>query len=166
MFNLVVVLIGTFFLALILIYFISAHDRRFRLEKQKKLKEIESQQGTKTDFREFSKSCMDLCEGLKLDIESVSQSGNDEIIINAISRTPVTRVRFLIVGIHLISQEPLESNRIMEISEQIISERYSKGIIITTGIIDKSILSTPELAPIELIDGEEFIKLQKEYSLV
>lgn len=166
MFNLFIVLIGTFALALFLIYFISAHDRKYQNHQLARKNAETGTPGKEFEFREFSKKCMDLCNGLKLDVESVVQSEDNEVVIQASSRTPVTRVNFLIVGFHLNQNEILENHRITEISEQIISERFSKGIIITTGKIDTTILTMPELAPLELIDGDEFKKLLKEYSLV
>ncbi len=166
MFNLFIVLMGTFALALVLIYFISSHDRRLKAKLKLVNTASEQNQPHKMDYRQFTKTCMDICEGLKLEIQSVAQASNDEVIIHASTRDPITRVHLLIVGFHLLADEVLETSRITEISEQIISERISKGIIMTTGKIDKSITTMPELAPLELVDGTDLKRLVKEYSLI
>lgn len=166
MFNLFVVLVGTFAVALVLVYFISAHDKGIKKNELAKMRTSEDTYSHKMDYRQFTKTCMDICEGLKLEVQDVTQSSNDEVIIHATTREQITRVHLLIVGFHLLHDETLDNQRIMEISEQIVSERLSKGIIMTTGKIDKSIASTPELAPMELVDGADLQRLARQYSLV
>lgn len=161
MFNLVIVLMGTFIVAGILIYFISAHDRRTKLKAEAKARD----EGLSTpflDWREFSKVCMDLCDALKLDIADVSQPSAGEIALRAASRHPITRVEYLVAGFWLSRDALLDNGRIMELSDQIVSERISKGIVVTTGRIDReSALRLPELAPIEFIDGERLAEMMK-----
>lgn len=166
MFNLFIVLIITFIIALILIYLISAHDRRMKDNENAKLYSNTVDSHTLNyDFRQFTKICMDICDNLKLDVQEVYQSEGNEIIAKAVSQDPITAVQFLIVGYFLHPQALLESGKIMEISDQIISERISKGIIITSGKIDDTVKLLPELAPITFLDGSKVKELIEKYKI-
>lgn len=167
MFNLVIVLMGTFALSLVLIYFIAAHDRKRDKIESARAKSMDTDLTGKPlmDFREFSRACQDILEGLKLEINEISNPSGDEIVIRAASINPITRVDYLAVGFYLPKSATLETARIIEVSDQIVSERLGKGLIMTTGKIDKAaIIAQPELAALELIDGERLLVLQKEYS--
>jgi|GEM_PF-857166 hypothetical protein len=165
MFNLVIVLMGTFALSLVLIYFIAAHDRRRVKMELGKAKNDVSTETPLMDFREFNRACQDILEGLKLEINEIANPSGDEVVIRAASINPITRVDYLAVGFYLPKSATLETARIVEVSDQIVSERLGKGLIMTTGMIDKAaIVSQPELAALELIDGERLLVLQKEYS--
>lgn len=162
MFNLVVVLIGTFFLAAILIYFISKHDKKMR-DAEALRSANESSSSPALNFRSFMTICQDLCDSLKLDISEITQPSGGEFSIRAFSRNPITRVEFLLAGFHLPQKTMLETGRIMEISDQVVSERISKAIIVTTGMIDRqAALSLPELAPMEFIDGTELARMMRD----
>lgn len=163
MFNLVIVLIATFAFSLLLIYFIAAHDRRRAAQQIKNSSQSEDQTPA-IDFRAFQKLCQDILEGLKLEIKDVSTPSGGEVVIRATSPNPITAVDYLVVGFHLPQQAELELARIIEVSDQIVSERIGKGIIMTTGQINFDVVRTlPELASIELIDGSRLLKLKEEY---
>jgi hypothetical protein len=166
MVNLVVAIILAFAIALVLIYFISAHDRsRARAEAQAALNSDTAAEVPTMDFREFQKLCQDILEGLKLEIKDVSTSSGGEIVMRATSQNPITTVEYLAVGFHLPRSAELETARIIEISDQIVSERLGKGIIMTTGKINiAAIQALPEIASLSLIDGDHLTMLKKEYS--
>jgi len=165
MLNLFIVLIITFIVALILIYLISSHDRKLkkRLEAERDSQEPEDEE--RMDFRQFTKVCMDICENLKLEIDDVNQLENDELIVRASSSDPITKVQFLIVCYYLHREDTLDNNKVMEISDQIVSERLSKGIIMTTGRIDDTVKNMPEQAPMEFIDGFKLNELIEKYNV-
>lgn len=165
MFNLVVVLFLTFAMAAVLIYFISAHDRRHK-KKMDALAALQDGPEVRTlDFRQFSKICMDLCEHLKLEVTDVAQPMASEIAIRAVSDHPVTRVEYLVSAFHLPRTAVLEIPKILELSDQIVSERVSKAIVITTGRIDPQVRTLPELAPMEFIDGQRLMGMMEEYKI-
>jgi len=164
-FNLFIVLIFTFAVALVCIYLISAHDRRLKKKQQQDRHGQPEEDQQALDYRQFSKVCMDICEHLKLEVEDVTQMDNDEIIIRATTLNPITKVEFLVIGFHLHHNDTVENNKVMEISDQIVSERLSKGIIMTTGKIDPTIKNLPELAPMEFIDGTKLKELIQEYKI-
>jgi len=160
MINLFIVLVGTFAIAFLLIFFIAKHDKKIQK------KEIQNEDDTdQWEFREFTKMCIDICEGLKLDVTDVNQIENEEIAIRAESKAAITKVQYLIVGFFINKSQFVDTGKIMEISDQIVSERLSKGIIMTSGQIDQSIRRTPELAPLELIDRNQLQQLAKEYKM-
>lgn len=152
--------------AVVLITFISVHDRKMKQKSSHDPKWMtHSSTGERLDIRQFSKICMDLCEILKLEIINVVQPSADEFVAQAESPHPITRVEFLICGFLLPQDATLDPNRVQEISEQIISERISKGIIITTGKIDLGQMHFSEQAPLEFIDGIRLQSLIAEHKL-
>jgi len=164
MFNIFIVIIVTFAIALFLIYLISSHDRKLKKRKEAARTEQEGDE-TAMDFRQFTKICMDICENLKLEIDDVNQLENDELIVRATSSDPITKVQFLIVCYYLHKDDTLDNNKVMEISDQIVSERLSKGIIMTTGRIDNAVKNMPEQAPMVFIDGFKLNELIEKYKI-
>jgi len=165
MFNLFIVLIFTFIVAILLIYLISSHDRKLKKRREAARTDEEDDGEPTMDFRQFSKVCMDILENLKLEIDDVNQLENDELIVRATSADPITRVQFLVVCYYLHKDDTLDNNKIMEISDQIVSERLSKGIIMTTGRIDDTGKNLPEQAPMEFIDGFKLKELIEKYKV-
>lgn len=163
MFNLIIVLCLAFTVSLFLIYFIAAHDRR--LAKKNLLYQSNEPAPEFTDFRAFTKACIDLCNGLKLEVTDITTPSVGEVSLRAASSSPITKVEFLICGFLLPTSTVLENHKIMEISDHVVSERISKAIIITTGLFDPQVKNLPELAPMEFVDGKKFSELLKKYSM-
>lgn len=148
-------------LALLLVYFISAHDKKLQTQaKAQASADTPSSEDINQAFRQFTKFCVDLCEYLKLEITDFSYEGSNEILIKAESKNPITRVEYLVAGFHLHPSDELNASQVTNVSDQIVSERLSKGMVITTGQIPNSVKSLPELASIEFIDGEKVKELQ------
>jgi hypothetical protein len=85
---------------------------------------------------------------------------DDEIVIHAANVNPITRVEYLIVGFLCPEGQDIETGKITEISDQIVSERLSKAIVISPGKFPESLKSLPELAPMEFIDGVKMRELK------
>ncbi len=167
MLNLMIVILFTFFVALILIYFISSHDRKRAIKASKLAIMNDGNTETQMDFKEFQKVCMNICEGLKLEITDVSAASASEFNIRAISQNPITQVEYLIAGFHIPRTSELEVQRVIEMSDQVVAERISKGIVMTTGRINVAALrAIPELANLEYVDGQRLMQLSKEYSFL
>jgi hypothetical protein len=160
--NLLIAIGFTFFIAFFLIYLIAKHDRDF--QKKKKQKE-ESQKQVFESFKHFTKFCTDLCEYLKLDIQDVQTPEAGEVVIRAESANPITRVQYLVVGIEASPDQEIDYGKLREISDMIVSDRLSKGIVITTGKIAEQIHSSLDLAPMEFIDGVKIEELKKKIIL-
>ena len=158
MFNLVIVLILTFAVAFVLIYFIASHDRKLKIKLDHE--HPSDPLDVETDFRRFTKFCMELCEYLKLEISDVTRPQSDEVVIRAANVNPITRVEYLIVGFYVAPHVEIAPTKIMEVSDQIVSERLSKGILITPGFFPESAKCLPELAPMEFIDGTKMNEMK------
>lgn len=163
MFNLVIVLCFAFAVSLFLIYFIAAHDRK--LVQKNLLPQSDEPKPEFTDFRAFTKACMDLCNGLKLEVTDIATPSSGEVALRAASSSPITKVEFLICGFLLPTTAVLDNQKIMAISDHVVSERISKAIVITTGLFDPQVKNRPELAPMEFVDGKKFSELLKKYSM-
>lgn len=163
MFNLVIVLCFTFVLALFLVYWISAHDRQYLA--QMKAQNSTLPQDRETEFKIFAKFCVELCEYLKLEVKDFTSHPPHELTIRAVNVNPITRVEYLVMGLFLNSAETLDVATLTAFSDQIISERLSKGIIITPSPISQNLKNLPELAPIDFVDGEKFAELKKKLIL-
>lgn len=160
MLNLVIVLIFTFVVAFVLIYFISAHDKKLTKQQNESLQKESTPDEQRKNFRLFTQFCVDLCEYLKLEVTDFSTESDFEILIKAENKNPITRVDYLILGLHLLPNENVSTTVVTSFSDQIISERLSKGILITTGLIPENIKNLPELASIDFIDGKKAKELK------
>lgn len=158
MFNLVIVLMATFVLAFVLIYFIASHDRKLKIKLDREHPADPSD--VELDFRRFTQFCMELCEYLKLEVTDLTRPQNDEVVIRAANVNPITRVEYLIVGFYVAPHVEIAPTKIMEVSDQIVSERISKGILITPGFFPESAKRLPEIAPMEFIDGTKMTEMK------
>ncbi len=162
MFNLVVVMFFTFVVAFVLVYFISAHDRKLKAQA---LVNPPSALDQQNNFKVFAKFCVELCEYLKLEVTDFSQHPPHELTIRAVNVNPITRVEYLVMGLFLTGDDTLDVTTLSNFSDQIVSERISKGILITPATVSEHLKNLPELAPIDFVDGQKFLDLQKKMIL-
>lgn len=162
MFNLVVVLIFTFLVAFVLVYFISAHDRKLKMQRAGKPRPY-GEEGN--EFKIFAKFCVELCEYLKLEVKDFTQHPPHELTIRAVNVNPITRVEYLVMGLFLTGNDTLDMATLSNFSDQIVSERISKGILITPAAVSEHLKNLPELAPIDFVDGQKFVEWQKKMIL-
>jgi hypothetical protein len=159
MFNLFVVLFATFVIAFVLIFFIARHDLARKKRSSSSLRDG-SAPVTDADFRLFTKFLSDLCEYLKLEVVEMTRPEEFEIVIRAVNANPITRVEYLVVGFYAPESQEIERVKITEVSEQIVSERISKGILVTPGSFPAEVKNLPELAPLEFIDGVKMAEIK------
>ena len=148
-----------------LIYFISAHDRKERLKTQKTRSQSSASNEIPLEFRQFTKICHDILENLKLEVQDMHESDGSELVIRAVSSDPITKVEYLVVCFYMHGDDSVGTYQVQAISDQIVSERISKGIIITSGQIDPAVQALPELASMTFIDGPKMMELIKEYKI-
>lgn len=159
MLNLFVVLIFTFVIAGVLIYFISSHDLA-RKKRAASAGPARSAASVDADFRSFTKFVSDLCEYLKLEVSEMTRPEEHEIAIRAANVNPITRVEYLVVGFFVPEGQEVERVKITEVSDQIVSERMSKAILVTPGTFPEEAKNLPELAPMEFIDGVKMAEIK------
>jgi hypothetical protein len=162
--NLLVALGMAFIVSFFLIFLIARHDREHkrRFASRPGLTAVNA---VPADFRLFTKFCTDLCEYLKLEISEISRPADDEIVIRAANANPITRVEYLLVAFHTAPGAEIPVTKVMEISDQIVSERISKGILVSPGHFAESVKGLPEVAPMEFIDGARMAELRKKIIL-
>lgn len=157
--NLVVVLGFAFAVAFFLMFLIARHDQSRKLSAVAK-PHAGAIPAVPEDFRHFTKFCTDLCEYLKLEITEITRPEDDEVVIRAVSANPITRVEYLLVGFHVPPETEIAVGKVMEVSDQIVAERISKGILVTPGRFPEAVRGLPELAPMEFIDGQRMGELR------
>lgn len=114
--------------------------------------------------RQFEKVCLALLDEMRLVVEE-SDPGENKIDIRARNPAPIVGGELLIHCLYLSPQAVVGPERILELSNRIVSERVSKGIFITTGRFTPELSVLGELAPIEFIDGERLQQLVSQYRI-
>jgi len=71
----------------------------------------------------------------------------------------------LVMGIFSNETDKIDTATLTAFSDQIVSERISKGILITPALVSEHLKNLPELAPIDFVDGQKFVDLQKKMIL-
>ncbi len=115
---------------------------------------------------QFEKACVEVIERMKLDIEGIERADENILEIKAKNPVPFTGGDFFIMTIYLASEEIVTSAEILEVSNMIIQDRLSKGILMTNNRFTDDLPSLSELAPLEFIDGEKLKELMAKYSVV
>lgn len=134
------------------------------LSDKKRRKRATDTPEKKLSFEQFGKACLNIIEGMKLEIESVNESEDSSLDIVAQNPTPITGGRYLVHCLSIDPKEVVASAEILELSNMVVQERYSKGIFMTTGRFTQDIPGIGELAPIEFIDGDAFGELLEKYA--
>ncbi len=154
-----IVIFGSIFMGFGLIFLLAVSDKK----KKKTLSPTTPGPSVLPSY--FEKACFQIIEGMKLEIEEIHRSGNSLIDVLAQNPTPLTGGRYLIRCLYCDDPErSIQTTEILEFSNNILQERLSKGIFLTTGKFSPEISSLGELAPIEFVDGEDLEKLLKKYA--
>ena len=111
----------------------------------------------------FEKACVQIIEGMKLEIGEITRTGSSQLDILATNPAPITGGEYLVHCLYTDPGEVVSGPQIIELSNMVVQERLSKGIFITTGRFTADIPGIGELAPMEFIDGAAFEKLVKKY---
>ncbi len=114
---------------------------------------------------QFKKACRELIEVLKLSLE---EEESNETRIDILARNPAPRIGglLLIRGLYQPPSAIVPTTDVLEFSNMIVQERVMKGILITTGRFSPEVKTIPELAPMELIDGEELTRLIAAHQII
>ena len=135
-------------------------------DKRRKARQPKSEDPLLT-FQQFEKACMAIVEEMKLEIDELTH-GSDAHQFDMLARNPTPLVggQFLIHCVYLRPDQLVESPEVLEVSNMIVQERISKGLILTTGRFAEDIATLGELAPMEFIDGAAFKGLMDKYKIV
>lgn len=144
-----------FILGFSLIFLLALSDKKRKAKKNDSPPQIKREP--------FEKICSQIVEAMKLEIEEISRSGENQIDIVARNPTPITGGQFLIHCLYADRNAVIGAAEIIEFSNMIVQERLSKGIFMTTGRFTEDISAIGELAPMEFIDGAALQKLVAKY---
>jgi restriction endonuclease Mrr len=131
-----------------LIFLLALADRR---AKKKNPALYEDQGLTQT---QFEKACVEVVERMKLDVEEIERSSDNTLEIKAKNPAPIVGGDFFVYCVYLPSNEVVSSAEIIEVSNLIVQDRLSKGILMTNTRFTDDLPAIGELAPLEFIDGE------------
>ena len=160
MFVLIIPLVA-FFLALILVFFISRSER----QDEGKARENTPLALQDISLQDFFELACNLLEKLGLEIQSSERVSENEIDVFAHNPTPLLGGKIIA---HLVFQPKnaqVTSVDVMNFSSHLIGERKGKAMLITTAQIAPEIAFLPELPPIELIDGNQFLQLLAQHEI-
>lgn len=115
---------------------------------------------------QFKKACLAVVDNMKLEVEETTESGDDQLEFIAVNPTPIVGGRFLVRCVYLSPHEAIQSPEVLEFSNEIVQERLSKGLLMTTGTFADDIAGLSELAPIEFIDGKSLKALMEKYRIL
>jgi len=103
--------------------------------------------------KEFERNCVELLERMKLNIESIERTDENTLEMKAKNPAPLTGGEFFIYTIYLPVSEHVTAAEIIEVSNVVIQDRLSKGILMTNTRFTDDLPAISELSPMEFIDG-------------
>jgi len=125
----------------------------------------ESQRLEDLPFSQFERICLKLLEELGLVINSYRSDGEGSMDVSAINPQPVIGGEYIIHCYHARKGGPVESTRVIALSDTVKAEGASKGIFITNGYFSEEVPKLFEGPPIELINGQRLNQLLAEHRI-
>lgn len=137
--------IGFGFLLIFLLAMADKRDKKHRSETQ-----TEEPGLTQNDFE---KACVEIVERMKLNIDEIERTDGNILEIKATNPAPIVGGVFFVYCVYLPRGEIVPAAEIIEVSNMIIQDRLSKGILMTNTRFTDDLPAIGELAPLEFIDG-------------
>ncbi len=103
---------------------------------------------------QFERLCIRLLEQMGLIINSFHSNKRGQIDITAVNPQPITGGEYIVHCLLAPPDEPINSTRIIALSDTVRAEGASKGIFITTGFFSEEVPKLVEGPPLELINGQ------------
>lgn len=114
---------------------------------------------------QFERLCIRLLEDMGLVINSFNSNKQGKIDITAVNPQPITGGDYIIHCVLASPDEPIESTRIIALSDTVRAEGASKGIFITTGFFSEEVPKLIEGPPLELINGQRLRQILGEHRI-
>lgn len=115
---------------------------------------VEQQRLERLAPEQFERLCIRLLEEMGLVINSFNSNKRGTIDITAVNPQPITGGNYIVHCILAAPNEPIDSTRIIALSDTVRAEGASKGIFITTGFFSEEVPKLIEGPPLELINGQ------------
>jgi restriction system protein len=114
---------------------------------------------------QFERLCIRLLEQMGLVIHSLNSDKRGQIDITAINPQPITGGEYIVHCVLASPDEPINSTRIIALSDTVRAEGASKGIFITTGFFSEEVPKLVEGPPLELINGQRLRQILVEHRI-
>lgn len=102
---------------------------------------------------EFEKACVEIVERMKLTIDTIERTDENVLEMEAHNPAPIVGGKFYVYCVYLNPAETVSAAEILEVSNVIVQDRLSKGILMTNTKFTDDLPAISELAPLEFIDG-------------
>ena len=160
--NLLIVFVLTVIVGFLLIFLIQKTSKPLPTAEEK----IEIAPQLKTlNIDQFYSLCARLLEKMGLQIKDSYRTEDNEIDIDLVNPAPIVGGP-LTAHLMLYPQgAQVTSTDVQNFAAELVSERRSKGILITTGFFAPDVATLPELPPMELIDGKRLSVLLEQYDV-
>jgi restriction endonuclease Mrr len=116
--------------------------------------------------RDFERACVEIVERMKLSIDEIVRTEDDNLDIRATHHAPVVGGEFFVRCVYLEPGGVIPAAEVLELSSAIVQDRLSKGIFFTNGSFAADIPSLSELAPMEFIDGARLKTMMADLPMV
>lgn len=126
---------------------------------------VEGQRLERLAPEQFERLCCRLLEQMGLVINSLTSSTQGQLDMTAVNPQPITGGEYIIHCFLAAPDEPIDSARIVALSDTVRAEGASKGILITTGFFSEEVLKLAEGTPLELINGHRLRRIMAEYRI-
>ncbi len=126
---------------------------------------VEQQRLERLAPEQFERLCIRLLEQMGLVINSFNSNKHGQIDITAVNPQPITGGEYIVHCILALPDEPINSTRIIALSDTVRAEGASKGILITTGFFSEEVPKLVEGPPLELINGQRLRQILGEHRI-
>lgn len=126
---------------------------------------VEQQRLERLAPEQFERLCIRLLEEMGLIINSFNSNKQGQIDITAVNPQPITGGEYIVHCVMAPPDEPINSTRIIALSDTVRAEGASKGIFITTGFFSEEVPKLIEGPPLELINGQRLRQILGEHRI-
>ena len=126
---------------------------------------VEQQRLERLAPEQFERLCIRLLEQMGLIINSFNSNKQGQIDITAVNPQPITGGEYIVHCVMAPPDEPINSTRIIALSDTVRAEGASKGIFITTGFFSEEVPKLVEGPPLELINGQRLRQILGEHRI-
>ncbi|MBI3781497.1 MAG: restriction endonuclease [candidate division NC10 bacterium] len=126
---------------------------------------VEQQRLERLAPEQFERLCIRLLEQMGLIINSFNSNKQGQIDITAVNPQPITGGEYIVHCVMAPPDEPINSTRIIALSDTVRADGASKGIFITTGFFSEEVPKLVEGPPLELINGQRLRQILGEHRI-
>lgn len=161
MIEILLIAFGAIGVGFLLILLLAMDEKRTKKKRAQNPSEEES-----FTQKDFERACVTVVERMKLNIEEIERTDAHVLEIKAKNPAPIVGGDFFVYCIYLPRSEIVTAAEIIEVSNMIIQDRLSKGILMTNTRFTDDLPAISELAPLEFIDGARLQKILSDLPMI